>query len=352
MRGKIIGTVVTVVVLGLIVMTLLNNKAKSSAKAQQSELSTTLPVTAQTVAYSQLQEDLTLVGTVQANNDVTVISETSGRVKQVNIKIGDNVSAGAVLVAVDDELRQAALLSAQANFDKSKADFDRNEALFKEHAVTASQLDAARLGLKSAEAQLITARRQAKDTKVTAPISGQVTARPVDLGAQLNVGSQVATIVDISKLKVRVNVAENDVFKMKNGDKVNITTEVYPNTTFEGRIISISAKGDEAHTYPVEIGLPNSKTNPLRAGMFARTTFVAVKRDKYLAIPREALVGSVKDAHVYVVENGNTARLRTVSIGGEADGKLAITQGLKEGENIVVNGQNNLKDGATVVVVK
>lgn len=352
MKGKIIGTTVTVIALGLIVMTLMNNKAKSKAKAEQSEISTTLPVQVQQVSYTQLQEDLTLIGTVLANNEVTVISETSGRIKQVNVKVGDNVSAGTLLVAVDDELRQAALLSAQANFDKSKADFDRTEALFKEKAVTESQLDAAKLGLKAAEAQLITARRQAKDTRVTSPIAGQVTARPVDIGAQLNPGSPVATVVDISKLKVKVNVAEAEVFKLKEGDKVNITTEVYPSTVFEGRIASISAKGDEAHTYPVEIALANSRNNPLRAGMFARATFASVKRDKFIAIPREALVGSVKDAQVYVVENGSTARLRRVSVGAEADGKLAIIQGLKEGENIVTTGQNNLKDGATVAVVK
>ncbi|TAE31565.1 MAG: efflux RND transporter periplasmic adaptor subunit [Candidatus Kapaibacterium sp.] len=352
MKGKIIGTAVTVVALGLIVMTLMNNKAKSKAKAEQSEISTTLPVQVQSVGYTQLQEDLTLIGTVLANNEVTVISETSGRIKQVNIKVGDNVGAGTLLVAVDDELRQAALLSAQANYDKSKAEFDRIEALVKENAVTAAQMDGVRLGLKSAEAQLITARRQAKDTRVTSPIAGQVTARPVDIGAQLNPGSAVATVVDISKLKVKVNVAEAEVFKLKAGDNVKITTEVYPKAIFEGRIASISAKGDEAHTYPVEIALANSRANPLRAGMFARATFTSVKRDKFIAIPREALVGSVKDAHVYVVENGTTARLRTVAVGAEADGKLAIIQGLKEGENIVTTGQNNLKDGATVAVVK
>lgn len=352
MKGKIIGTAVTVVVLGLIVMTLMNNKAKSKAKAEQSELSTTLPVTVQPVQQSQLEQELSLVGTIAANNDVSVISETTGRIKSVNIKIGDNVSAGSTLVSVDDELRQASLLSAQANFDKSKADFDRTEALFKEHAVTASQVDAAKLGLKSAESQLIIARRQLKDTRVTAPISGQVTARPVDMGAQINVGTPVATIVDISKLKVKVNVAEADVFKLHTGDKVKITTEVYPNVVFEGRINNISVKGDEAHTYPVEIGLPNSRTNPLRAGMFARAAFTSVKREQYLSIPRDALVGSVKDAHVYVVENGNTARLRSVTVGAEAGGNLAIVQGLKNGEMIVVNGQNNLKDGATVSIVK
>lgn len=352
MKNKIIASVVTVLVLVVIVMTLMNNKAKSKAKAEQSEISTTLPVTVQEVKYSQLEEDLTLVGTVSANNDVNVLSETAGRIRSVNVKIGDNVAAGTVLVAADDELRRAGLLSAQANFDKAQADFARTEALFKEKAVTESQLDAARLGLKAAEAQLITARRQLKDTKVTSPIAGQVTARPVDVGATLSPGTLVATVVDISKLKVKVNVAELDVFKLKVGDKVHITTEVYPGVSFEGRIAGISAKGDEAHTYPVEITLQNSGTHPLRAGMFARVAFTSVKRDKYLAIPREALVGSVKDAHVYIVENGSVARLRNINVGAEANGKLAVIQGLQEGDKLVLNGQNNLKDGASVSIAK
>jgi RND family efflux transporter MFP subunit len=349
---RILVGVVGVAVIALIVLTLMNNKAKSTAKAEQSELSTTLPVTVASVQQSQLDEDLSLMGTVAANNDVTVVSETQGRIKAVYAKVGDYVSAGSSLVQVDDELKQAALLSAQANFDKAKADFDRTDALFKEKALTEAQLDAAKLGLKAAEAQLITARRQLKDTRVTTPISGQITNRPVDVGVQLNNGTPVATVVDISTLKVKVNVAESDVFKLHVGDKVIITTDVYSGVKFEGRINSISAKGDEAHTYPVEIGLANSKVNPLRAGMFARVSFTSVKREQYVAIPRDALVGSVKDAQVYVVEGGTKARLRRITVGAEAGGKLAVLQGLNVGESLVVNGQNNLKDGATVSVVK
>jgi RND family efflux transporter MFP subunit len=352
MRGKIIATVVVVVALGLIVMTLLNNKAKSNAKAEGSELSTVLPVTVSTVEKSKLDEDLSLVGTVQANRDVTVVSETTGRIRSVRVSIGDRVNVGTVLVNVDDELKQAGLLSAQANYDKAKSDFDRNESLWKEKAITDTQFDGIRFTLKAAEAQMITARRQLKDTRVTSPIAGQVSARPAEVGLQLNPGTAVATIVDISTLKVRVNVAEADVFKMHVGDKVQITTDVYPGVKFQATINNISAKGDEAHTYPVEITLPNSSKYPLRAGMFARTAFTTVKREEVVAIPREALVGSVKDAHVYTVENGSKAHLRNITVGNEANGKLAILQGLQAGETIVVNGQNNLKDGASVNVVK
>ncbi|MCS6809146.1 MAG: efflux RND transporter periplasmic adaptor subunit [Bacteroidota bacterium] len=352
MKSKIIGAAVTLLALGLIVMTLINNKAKSKAKAEQSSISTVLPVQVQTVRYAQLHDDVTLVGTVLANNEVNVISETSGRVIQVYVRVGDKVSAGTVLAAVDDELRQAALLSAQANFDKAKADYDRTEALFKERAVAEAQLDAARLGLKAAEAQLITARRQVKDTRITSPIAGYVTARLIDKGVTLVPGAPVATIVDISTLKVRVNVAESEVFKLKAGDNVRITTDVYPNVVFEGRITAISVKGDEAHTYPVEITFANSTTHPLRAGMFARVAFTSIQRDTALVIPREALVGSVKDARVYVVERGSVARLRNIVVGAEANGKLAVVHGLSLGEAIVVVGQNNLRDSTAVSVVK
>jgi RND family efflux transporter MFP subunit len=352
MKGKLLAAGVGVALLAVIVMTLMNNKAKSKAQADQSELSTVLPVTATVVQKARLEEDVTLIGSILPNNEVVVLSETSGRIKSMNIRIGSSVSAGSVLCAVDDELRQAGLLSAQANYDKAKADFDRTEALFAEKAVAEAQMDGAKLGLKAAEAQLIIARRQLKDTKITAPISGQVTARSVDVGATLAPGAPVCTIVDISTLKVRLNVAEADVFKLAVGDQVRISVDVYPGVEFTGRVAGIAAKGDEAHTYPVEVAFPNSAKYPLRAGMFARAAFTTIERAAALAIPREALVGSVKDAAVFVVENGATARLRKIVVGAENAGKLTITSGLNEGETIVVTGQNNLKDGANVSVVK
>jgi RND family efflux transporter MFP subunit len=349
---KLIAGIATICVLALIVMTLIHNKAQSTAKAEaQREVITALPVTVATVDKGTLADVLALTGTIAANNDITVVSETSGRIKSVNVKVGDYVQAGTTLVQVDDELRQANLLSAQANFDKAKADFDRTEALHKEQAVADAQLDAARLGLKAAEAQLIIARRQMRDTRVSSPISGIITARPVDVGTMLQNGTPVATVVDISSLKVKVSVGEADVFKMKVGDQVTITTEVYPGVAFAGRIANISVKGDEAHTYPVEITLSNSKEHPLRAGMFARVAFTAIQPIVSPVIPREALLGSVKDARVYVVE-GKTARLRSIVVGAETDGKVSVLRGLREGETLVVNGQNNLRDGVEVNIVR
>jgi RND family efflux transporter MFP subunit len=309
-----------------------------------------VPVNVATVTRQPLQETLSLVGTINANNDVNVVSETQGRITAVRVKIGDYVSAGAVLVRVDDELRQANLAAAEVNYEKAKKDFERYQSLLKKNTITQAQLDGARLAYKSAESQYTVARRQVNDTRITSPISGYVTARPVDVGAMVQPGTSVANVVDISTLKVRLNVAEKDVFKLTQGDRVDVTTEVYSGVTFEGKISSISAKGDEAHTYPVEVAIPNSKQHPLKAGMFARIAFTSVAAIDVMTIPREALVGSIKDPRVFVLEGG-VARLRTIVVGGVAGGSLGVTQGLADGERVVVNGQNNLRDSTTVAVV-
>jgi RND family efflux transporter MFP subunit len=293
---------------------------------------------------------LELVGTISGDNDVAVVAEASGRVIGVYAKIGDYVSKGSMIIQLDGELKNAAFKTAEVNFEKVKKDFERYEALYNEKSIPVSRLEAAKLELQAAESQLIKARREYTDTKITAPISGVVTARSVDVGNYVSNGSVTANIVDISKLKVKLNVAEKDAFKLKSGDNVEITTDVYPGVVFNGKIATISDKGDEAHTYPVEVTLSNNKQNPLKAGMFGRVKFVSLKSTESIVIPREALVGSIKDSKVFVVENG-IARERKVVIGSVYDNMIQVMSGLNNGEVVVVNGQNNLKNNFNVDII-
>jgi len=166
----------------------------------------------------------------------------------------------------------------------------------------------------------------------------------------VNHGTGIGNVVDISKLKVKVNVAENDAFTLTVGGTVSVTTDIYPGTVFTGRVASISAKGDEAHTYPVEIALANSREHPLKSGMFARVAFGHTGSAKGIVIPRDAIVGSVKDAQVYVVEN-DVARLRQIVVNAQIGTGVEVGGGLRAGEVVVVNGQNNLKDNTAVTVI-
>jgi RND family efflux transporter MFP subunit len=317
---------------------------------KQSSMATEVPVSVTRVKREKLESNLSLVGIINARADVNVISETQGTVRGVFAKVGMTVKSGTLLVQVDDDIPRSTKAAAEINYQKSQRDLQRAEELYQENSISASQLDVSRLALKAAENQLDIARRQHENTGIKSPIAGTVNARYVDMGTMVQPGKTIANIVDISRLKVKVNVAEREAFQLKPGDHVEISTEVYSGTVFDGTVDNIASKADEAHTYPVEIVVPNSAAHPLKAGMFARIAFKSIAPLETLAIPRVALIGSIKDAHVFVVRGG-VASLCGVVIGTQSAGLFEVASGLAEGDTVVTSGQNNLVDGARVQVV-
>ncbi len=340
-------TTIIVLAVGAI---LWHNKSQMQARSKTNTI-TTYPVTVTTVEKAQLAETLSLVGTIVANNDVPVVAETQGRVVAVLANVGDYKTSGSVLVQIDDELKKAELTKAEVLYERAKKDAERFKSLRDEHAATEWQKENAWQAFKVAEAEYIRARKAYRDTRISTPIAGIVTARPVNVGTMVQPGMVVANVVDISRLKVKLNVAERDVFKMKVGDAVEITTDVYPGIKFAGEIASIAVKADESHTYPVEISLANSKRHPLKAGMFGRVSFVALPKANALSIPREALLGSIRDPRVFVVVNGRALE-RSLVVGDVIGTRVAVLNGLSEGEVVVINGQNNLKDSVLVEIVQ
>jgi RND family efflux transporter MFP subunit len=330
------------------------NKVKSDGQnSATGTIETSYSVSVVKASKKDVTDSFSQVGTIVAYNDVAVVSETSGRVVKVNAEVGDYKPAGSVLVEVDSELREAAYKAANVSYEKVKKDLERYEALYKEGSISDSQIEQARWSFQSAESQYIVARRQLSDTKITTPISGIVTARYVNIGTMVMgapQATQIANVVDISRLKVKASVAEKDVIRLKVGEKVEVTTDVFPNAVFTGSIFSISSKGDDGHTYPVEVVLKNSKLQ-LKAGMFGRVMFTPKSSGNLIVIPRESIVGSVKNAALYVVNN-NVAKLRSVVTGKEVGTNIEILSGLQEGELVVVNGQNNLSDNASVIIRK
>jgi membrane fusion protein, multidrug efflux system len=343
-----------IVICALVVGIYSCNKEKVDGQNSTNEtIATSYSVSVITAAKKDMTDSFSQVGTIVAYNDVAVLSETSGRVVRVDAEVGDYKRAGSVLVEVDSELKEAAFKTADVSYEKAKKDLERYEALYKEGSISDTQIEQARWGYQSAEAQYIVARRQLSDTKITTPISGIVTARYVNVGTMVMgtpQATQIANVVDISRLKVKVSVAEKDVIRLKVGEKVDVTTDVFPGSLFTGSIFSISSKGDEGHTYPVEVVLNNSKQQ-LKAGMFGRVIFMPKTAGESIVIPRECIIGSVKDAKLYVINN-NIAKLRSVVTGKEVGTNIEILNGLQVGEQVVVNGQNNLSDDAPVIIRK
>lgn len=349
---KVIWIVLIIASIAGIAGILYSNKQKQQNKTSTNVIQKSFPVNVTNVTEEQLQDALSMVGTVAPNNDVTVTSETTGRIVKCNVQVGQYVHAGQVLFQVDDEMKAAQLKIAEANFEKAQKDSARIKYLVSEKSMAASQWDGIELQYKLAEQQLIQAQRLYNDTRIKSPISGVVTARYADVGAMVNnmqSGTPVCNIVDVSRLKIKLNVAERDVFKFSNGQNVQVTTDVYPGEKFNGSISNISQKADEAHTYPVEISIANNASHPFKAGMFARVEFTTVKARTSVVVPREAIVGSLRDASVFIVD-GSKSKVRKIVVGSEHNGKVEVTSGLSAGERVVVNGQNNLIDGSDITI--
>ncbi len=347
---KILAILGIIVVIGLIGLTLVKNKTEMTEKAKITKIES-YPVSVVTVAKENLADSLTQIGEIVANNDVNVAAEQTGKVIAVMVKEGSYVSAGAPLVKLDDLLSQTQFATAKVNYEKAQRDWERYQTLRKQEVISDTELEAARLQFKSAEASYISAQRQYHNSVVTSPISGVVTSRPVNIGTMINPGTVVANVVDTSIFKVKLNIGEQNAFRLKTGDLVIVETDVYPGVKMNGRIESISAKSDTAHSYPVQVLIPNAnKQYPLKSGMYGKVTFILPSQDA-LTIPRTALVGSINDPKVYVVE-GNNAKLRPIVVGSEVGNKITIVQGLSEGETVVFAGQDNLKDNIPVTIVK
>lgn len=345
---KVIGF--ALLALAVVVATLLNNKANIAARAKSDRM-TSVPVRVATVDNAVLDAELSLVGTIVGDKDVAVIAETIGRVTAVYVEVGDVVAKGAPLVQVDDEVLRANFLAAEVNYEKAKKDLERFQALNTEKTISDTQLEQARLAYQAAEAQYTIARRHLDDTRIKSPIAGVVTARNVDVGTMVLDKMNVANVVDLGQLKLKVNVPEKETFQLKIGDAATVTTDVYPGVTFTGKIKTISDKADEAHTYPVEVRLSNSSSHPLKSGMFGRVAFQTSSAGETPLIPREGLIGSVKNPQVYVIDDGK-AYLRDVIVGAEAGRNVQILSGLKGGETIVTSGHNILVDSMAVAVIQ
>ena len=345
---RIIAIAVVVAVIIFIVFRLQSNREKINARNVVDINVNEVAVNVVSAKKMNFDKSFRLVGNLKAEHEVDVASETSGKITKIHCEVGDYKTKGSLLVTVDDELRLLAFQAAKVNYEKMQKDMVRYENLYQGGTITEQQYDDLKTALENARIQFEQAEKQLSYTKITAPISGTVTRRFVEVGTFVNMGSMIASIVDPSLLKVDLTVSENIVYELKVGQDVTITTTIYPGIEFKGKVKFVSPKGDAFHNYPVEISLVNDSRNPLKAGTFV-TVFVDAPSTEGLSLPRECLLGSIKDAAVYIVEN-NVAKLRSIVIGRETNENIEVLSGLSEGEVVVFSGQVNLSDNRQVKI--
>ncbi len=345
-KRLIIIIVVAVGLVGLTAMKLMSNQAavKKKIYIHDSEAAVLVEETAPSI--HTFESAFSYLGTFEPVRQNTIGSDASGKIIRLNVEEGDRVSQGQVIAKIDDEMLQLQLENAEVNIEGQKNDDIRYTNLAKDNAVPGVQVEKTKLGLKSAEIQKKQLQKQLRSTNITAPFSGVITKKLVDLGSVIGGGSQIVEITDISSLKLTVSVPERDILKFKLNQDVSIKADIYGDRTFNGKVTNVSVQADKSHNFKVQITVKNAQQD-LMAGMYGSVSLVNSKSITALAIPRKALVGSSKNPQVYVIRNGKA--VLTSFNAGTSDGEyIEVISGLSKTDKIVIKGQVNLQNNSNV----
>lgn len=355
MKRIIITIVVIAVALGGIAFILTSNKKKNEEKtAFIAEGGGAVAVRVAMVERQSLDLDFSVNGVFAPKQELNFMAESAGRVSKIFVKEGDRVSRGQVLARIDAEIINTDKETAQANLQNAIKDEARYASSFATGGVTQQQLDQARLSVQNARLRLQSATKRVSDANLKSPINGIVNKKYVEVGAYVTAqGTQMFELVDVSSLKLEVNVNESQVANLKVGNKIDIRSSVFPTEKFKGNITFIAAKADASLNFPIEIEVDNSGKNLLKAGMYGTAIFSFPKQAPTILVPRTSFAGSVSSNQVYIYDRAtNTSKIRKVVSGRILGDSVEILEGLKEGETIITSGQINLTEGTAVSIVK
>lgn len=351
MKKFIIWGVVTIGAVVLIMWKLNANKKANEAKTEfvkQSNIGD-IPVLVQKVTRNDFSQGFLANGNFAPVRELSYLAETAGRITKLLVDEGSVVRQGQPIAYIDAQIVSTDLESAKANLNQLKVDKERYENAFQTGGVTQKQVDDARLQYDIAKTKYEAASRRVSDTYVKAPISGIINKKYIEQGAYLSIGNKMFDIVDVSRLKLAVSVPEGQVVTLKTGQKVAVTSNVFPETNYDGTITFIAAKGDNSLNYPVEMEVSNVRGKDLKAGMYGTAHFVDPNADKTIFIARTAFIGGVNSNEIYIMD-GKVAKKRKVVSGRIIGDQVEVREGLNEGDTVITSGQINLTEGATVAV--
>ncbi len=338
----------TVAVIGAVVLILMMNRKSVAEKTTfSSSEATAVMVRTQTVTASDYSASFSSNGTLMPRQELTYMSDVSGRVVTIFADKGDYVRKGAVLLKIDDELLKADYEASKYAYESALKDYERFKNAQEGGGVSSQQLDGIEGKLVAAESRYIVSKRRYEDASVKAPISGVINNRYFEIGSLLNPGARLYDIVDDSSLKVICNVSETQVLEVKKGDSVSVDCGIFKDETFNGTVVFVGKKSDRGLNYPVEVSISSKDKKDLLAGMYVTVNFKSGEEKSGIFIPRKAISGSVKSADVYVVEN-NIAHRREVTVGKMSGNQIEILSGLAEGDKVIVSGLINVSEGVEV----
>lgn len=330
----------------------INMKAAKSITDQQYEA---IPVKTAIVKSKDISSVLSESGTFKAFQELELSAQSQGQITQLLVSKSQFVRRGTLLAVIDNSSLISQTEAAQSALKKAREDAKRYSNALEAGGVSAQQLEEAQLKVQNAESQLASLNQQARNFRILAPMNGVINEIYVEAGSFVSTGTKLIEIVDITKVNLAVSIEQKNLPELRIGQKVNVSTDVYPDKVFNGKVATINAKTDLSQKIEVGITIDNSEKTPLLDGMYGHAQFITDKNDNIvhtLVIPREAIIGSLQHAMVFVVNADNTVSQNKITVGQIVNGEVEVISGLTENQQVVIAGQINLENDTKVLVRK
>ncbi|MBN2381216.1 efflux RND transporter periplasmic adaptor subunit [candidate division WOR-3 bacterium] len=306
-------------------------------------------------------------GELRAANQVDISAEMVAKVQKLYVKEGDLVQRGQVLCVLDDASARSSHNLNMANFSEARSANERGKVLYEEGLISKADYDKLSTAYEVARAQLSQSQDKLEKTRIYAPISGRVVALNIEegetvmMGTMNNAGTVIMTVADLGAMQARIDVDESDVVNLKLSQTAKVKLDAMPDTSFSAKVTSVSymptttsLTATEGVT-DFEVILDIVDLDPSqRPGMSVSADIVTARRDSVIVCPLQAIgrkeVEGMLQETVFIVEE-DIAKLVPVKTGIDDGNSIEITDGLKEGQTIIIGPYKELRtleDGSKV----
>ncbi|MGB8599622.1 MAG: efflux RND transporter periplasmic adaptor subunit [Burkholderiales bacterium] len=307
-----------------------------------------MPVRAVPVKVATVNNDISAVGTLLANESVVIRPEVAGRVTGIHFSEGQRVNAKAKLVTLDSAESQAQVAGSSADASLNKQRMERAEDLFQKGFISQQALDEARSNRSRAAARQTEDEARLGKTVIRAPFAGVVGLRKISPGAYVQPGQDIVRLENIDSLKLDFRIPETFLARMGKNQTVNLQVDAFPNEKFSGNVYAIEPSIDEQTRTILARARVTNAGGKLWPGMFARVNLVLDTHENAVLIPEQAIVPQGQQSFVFRVIDGK-AKLTQVTTGKRSEGEVEIVSGLAATDVVVTDGQMKLQDGFGVM---
>lgn len=303
------------------------------------------------VSVQNVADKFEAVGTIKANESITVVAEIDAAVTGLPFVEGGEIKRGELIAQLDDSQLSAEVARAEALRAQRQAFYDRIFAIVELKAGAPQDLDDAAAALKVAEANLALANARFAKTKVIAPFDGIIGARRVSIGAFLRSGQAITDLANIDAIRVNFSAPERYISLLRKGAAVTVSTTAYPGYELKGTIIVIEPILDSATRSARIIARVENPGRKFRAGMSANVSVILSERSQALTIPNESVFASGNETFVFVVQPDSIVARVSIKLGTRSAEVVEVLQGLEPGMKVVRAGHQKLFEGAKVMPV-